>query len=314
MNAGFILEIGANGAGSKSFDQDNNGTSAVTVRKQAWFLTSKTLGKFSMGKYDTATYHLIDNLDSTLTRNVSDFEAAGIALGAFKTRVNGKLGAKWLDLMGGFNNGTPGQSGLRSIVRYDTPELAGFTASASWGEDDQWETALRFKGEFGDFKLAAAAGYGESRDPLTNGGQCVAPGTTGNCRWWGAGALVSHVPTGIYVYGGFAQNEVEFAAASPGKDDKGTTYYIQGGVENKWNEYGRTNVFVEYRRDDVGVSKAADSSDLDFWAAGVAQNFENADMTLYALYRHFDGDFTSKGAKSNLDAFDMVVTGAKINF
>jgi hypothetical protein len=27
-------------------------------------------------------------------------------------------------------------------VRYDTPEIAGFIASASWGADDVWDTVL----------------------------------------------------------------------------------------------------------------------------------------------------------------------------
>ena len=311
--AGYILEVGANGVGSKSFDQDNTGNTAISVRKSAWFVSSKTLGKLTLGRFDTATYHLIDNLDTTLTRNVSDFEAAGIALGAFKIRSNGAFvgTTKWTDIMGGFNNGTPGQSGLRNTARYDTPEFAGFTASASWGEDDQWETALRYKGDIGDFKLAAAIGYGESTDPSSNGGQCNAG--NGDCQWWGAGALVSHSPTGLYLYGGYAHNNLDLKPAQVA-DDNADTWYLQGGIERKWNDLGKTNIFVEYRNDDVGVSQKALSSNLDFWAAGIAQNIENADLTLYALYRHSDGDITTGAGKIGLDAFDMVITGAKMNF
>ncbi len=195
--------------------------------------------------------------------------------------------------MGGFNNGTPGQSGLRNTVRYDTPEFAGFAASASWGEDDQWETALKYKGEYrrlqAQRRLSATA---RARTRASTAGSAAQ--AHGDCQWWGAGALVSHTPTGLYLYGGYAENRIDLkpAAVALGKDDKGRTFYIQGGIERKWWDLGKTNVFVEYRRDDVGLTKAADSSDLDFWAAGVAQNIENADMTLYALYRHFDGDFS----------------------
>ena len=310
--AGYILEIGANGVGSKGFSQDSTGLNGITVRKSAWFLKSKDLGKLTVGKYDTATYHLLDNLDTTLTRNVSDFEAAGVALGAFKTRSGGVLGAKWIDFMGGFNNGTPGQSGLRNVVRYDTPEIAGFTATASWGEDDQWETALKYKADAGDFKVTASLGYGESTDKITNLGQCAVG--TGDCLWWGAGALVSHSPTGLYVYGGYAENHIDLKTAQAGKDDDSSTWYVQGGIEQKWNALGKTNVFVEYRHDDVGLTKAADTAELDFWSAGVAQNVEAADMTFYAFYRHFDGDFTKGFASKDLDALGMVITGAKINF
>lgn len=31
---------------------------------------------------------------------------------------------------------------LRNIARYETPEIAGFTASAAWGQDNQWDTAF----------------------------------------------------------------------------------------------------------------------------------------------------------------------------
>ena len=310
--AGFILEIGANGKGSKSFDQDSAGTGGVSVRKSAWFVKNKDLGKLTVGLFDTATYHIVDNVDTTLTRNVSDFEAAGVALGAFKTRNGGVLGAKWTDFMGGFQNGTPGQSGLRNTVRYDTPEIAGFVATASWGEDDQWEAALKYKGEFGDFKLNAAVGYGESTDNVANKGQCSQG--NGDCKWIGVGALVQHAPTGVYVYGGYAHNEIDLKPAQIA-DDEAETWYLQVGIERKWNALGKTNIFGEYREDDVGLSSAAASSNLEFWSAGIAQNVEAADITFYALYRHAEGDFVSKGGVAgNLDDFDMVITGAKINF
>lgn len=311
--AGFILEIGANGTGSKSFAQDTDGIGGVSVRKSAWFVKSKELGKVTVGLYDTATYHLLDNVDTTLTRNVSDYEAAGVALGAFKTRSNGVLGAStWLQFMGGFQNGSPGQSGLRNTIRYDTPEIAGFVASASWGEDDQWETALKYKGEFGDFKLNAAFGYGESTDNTANRGQCTQG--DGNCQWWGAGVLAQHAPTGIYVYGGYAHNEIDLLPAQVA-DDEAETWYLQVGIERKWNDLGKTNIFAEYREDDVGLSQAAASSNLEFWSAGIAQNVESADITFYALYRHAEGDFIAKaGGANTLDDLDMVITGAKINF
>ena len=310
--AGYILEVGANGGGSKSFAQNTDGiTGAVSTRKSAWFVKSKELGKVTLGRFDTATYHLIDNIDTTLTRNVSDFEATGVALGNFTTRTGGKAGKKWTDFMGGFNNATPGQSGLRQTARYDTPEIAGFIASASWGSDDQWETALRYKGDIGDFAVTAAAGYGESTDSVINTGQCAVG--NGDCQWWGTGALVSHKPTGLYVYGGYAENHIDLKPLQKGDDTSNTTY-IQGGIEQKFNAFGKTNIFGEYRRDDVGLSKAANTSTLDFWAAGIAQNFENADMTLYAVYRRASGDFTKGAASTGLDDFDMVITGAKINF
>ncbi len=281
-------------------------------------MKSKELGKVTVGRFDTATYHLIDNVDTLLTRNVSDFEAAGVAIGAFKIRQNGAYSGTttWINVMGGFNNGTPGQSGLRDVIRYDTPTFAGFTGTASWGEDDQTEYALNYRGEIGDFKINGALGYGESSDPDTNAGQCAVTVGTGDCRFWGAGALVQHVPTGVYVYGGYSSNQIELTAAqaAAGADDESNTWYVQGGIERKWLPLGKTNVFGEYRHDDVGLSSKANGSDLDLWAAGIVQNIEAADMSLYTLYRHYSGDIETGKGSSSLDDFDMIISGAKLNF
>ena len=43
-------------------------------------------------------------------------------------------------------------------VRYDSPTFAGFSLSASYGEDDDWEVAGRYSGTVGDFKLAFGGG------------------------------------------------------------------------------------------------------------------------------------------------------------
>jgi hypothetical protein len=95
-------------------------------------------------------------------------------------------------------------------------------------------------------------------------------------------------------------------------------YYIQVGIERKWLPLGKTNIFGEYRNDNVGFRSSSavtiNSSNLDFWAAGIIQNLEGADMSLYAQYRHSDGDITQGATKTGLDDFDMVITGAKINF
>ena len=311
-SAGYILEVGTVGGASKTFSQtSDDGTNAITVRKSAWFVKSKDLGKVTLGKFDPSTYHLIDNVDTLLTRNVSDYEAAGVGIGAFFTRSNGIAGPKWSDLFGGFNNGSPGQVGLRNVARYDTPEIAGFTASAAWGEDDQWDVALRYKLDSKEWLINASLGYGESTDSATNAGQCTATGASGDCQWWGVGALVQHVPTGLFLYGGYGHNSIDLLV--PG-DDEAHTWYLQGGIERKWFDLGKTNLFVEYRKDDVGKSKAADTSDLDYWAGGIVQNIEKADISFYALYRRYDGEFVKAGTETKLDTFDMVITGAKINF
>lgn len=333
--AGYTLELGINGAPSSQFSQDDdNGTTpnSITIRKASWFLDSKTLGKMTVGQDGTATYHLLDDADGVNTRNYSDAEAAAVAMGAFFLRVNGvKQAVQWSQILGGFNNNTPGQSGRRNVIRYDSPSFAGFVATAAWGEDDMWDMALTYKGEVGDFALLARLGYGESTD-ATNSGSCTkfpGSGTSGGreCQWWGGAATIQHKPTGLFVYGGYGeqQDDVVQSAFGVTADDENTTWFVQGGIEQKFFPLGKTTLFGEYRKDEAGTPESArtltgavDSirnSDIDFYAAGVVQNIENAAMDLYIIYRHAEGDVTDfGGTTTSLDDFDMVISGARIQF
>ncbi len=52
-----------------------------------------------------------------------------------------------------------GNVGDYGAVRYDSPTIAGFTLSNSWGEDEAYDAALRYAGEFGAIRVAAGVGY-----------------------------------------------------------------------------------------------------------------------------------------------------------
>ncbi len=51
----------------------------------------------------------------------------------------------------------------RDGVRYDTPTWHGFIFSAAWGEDDFWDAAIRYAGEWHGFRLAAGTGIASTR-------------------------------------------------------------------------------------------------------------------------------------------------------
>lgn len=324
-SAGYNIELGLLGADSKSFSQTSDANSnSAGMRKAYWFIKSKSYGKVTVGQEGTATYHLLDDADFTLTRNVSDYEAAGVAMGRFKIRSNGQFvnNLLWTDLLRGVNNSSPGQNGRRNVVRYDTPEIAGFVATASWGEDDMWGMALTYKGEIGAFKIVGKVGYEENTDSTTSACNTSASGL--DCQWWGAAGTIMHQPTGIYVYGGYGEQEDDSEKAfNAAADETDTAWYLQVGIERKYFALGKTNIFAEMREDDAGSNLGKFStgtnfvknSDIEFWAAGVVQNIEAADMSLYVVYRHAEGDFVdSAGVKRGLDDFDMVISGAKINF
>jgi len=336
-SAGYTLEVGVWGHSSSRWDQDDikgDGTqeTALTVRKSNWFVKSKTFGKFTMGLEGTATYHLLDDADGVNTRNYSDAEAAAVAQARFKLLSGGSNlnSLRWGDVLRGVNNSTPGQNGRRNIVRYDTPEFAGFVATASWGEDDMWGVALTYKGTVGDFKLVGKAGYEHNADEGTSACSSNADrGSIGlDCEWWGVAGTVMHAPTGLYVYAGYGeQRDNSEEDANFRADGTDQMWFIQAGIERKWHPLGATTIFGEYRHDDAGsnLSKSLGGgvtatnfihdSSLNFWAAGVVQNIDAAAMDLYVIYRHADGDVTNFGGlNAKLDNFDMLITGARIQF
>lgn len=341
-SAGYTLEIGTQGNPSNKFDQfgPSNGTGSgapntLLVRKSNWWLKSKDLGKLTIGLEGTATYHLLDDADGTNTRNYSDAQAAAVYQGAFFLRSNGQSvgnptfgkGLRWNDILRGVDNGTEGQNGRRNIVRYDSPTILGFVLTASWGESDQTGVSVTYKEKWGDFNILGRAGWEKSTDEHLTG--CAPFSATGatkqDCEWWGGGATVMHAPTGLYVYGAYGQTlDHGVQAISPTAEGTSTTWFIQGGIEQKWISLGKTTVFGEYRHDDLGsrtgktlltANDYVQNGNADFWAAGVVQAVDNAAMDVYVMYRHADGDLTSSaGGSVNIDAFDMVITGARILF
>ena len=344
-SAGYLLEVGVHGAVSNQITQfDSQGAASkgaviTTSRKNYWYLKSKTYGRVSIGKNGTATYHLIDDADATNTRDFADAQAAAVAVTNFTIVSNGVLNPanlRWKQVLRGFDNGTPGQSARRTVVRYDTPDLHGFTFTAAATSDDFWDAKVTFEKDIHDFKVLATAGYGNSTDdfapPLgndTNGTLCGGPTFGFDCEWAGGGATLLHNPTGLYVFGGFGWQRINSLPASIGgvvPDKTSTTWVIQPGIERKWHPIGTTTIFGEIRRDHPGASLSNGAStfgatstrgaELHFWATGVVQHVDPAEMDLYAIFRHADGEYVAgpTGLLTPIDDFDMLIAGALIKF
>lgn len=355
--AGYTLEIGTQGHPSGQWNQNspsssssnpNNQDNQLLVRKSYWYIKSNDWGQVSVGLNGTATYHLLDDADSTLTRNINDAEAPAIYLAQFQLRADGlPIGStplRWTDIMRGFNNSTPGQSGRRNVVRYDTPAYAGFSAAAAWGEASLWDVALIYKNDIGDFSVLARAGYGQSNNPgtqftgtpstyVTGGTPCISSSTTTaslpnfRCDWGGAAATIMHKPTGLFVFGGWGKQHIDTGNPTTEQqliEPDSTTWFIQPGIEHKWISLGKTNIFAEYRHDDAGSNPGRTiTSTINFWQGGIIQYIDAAEMSIYAVYEHADGDIFGDSAtatagapvgRTSLDAFQEGIVGAKINF
>jgi len=317
LEAGYKIEIGLSDGGNDKYTQDYEDISGgFKLRKSYWYLKSKKYGEVAVGLNGTATYHAIDDADATNTRNVSDYQAPGAYMGGF---IDPASGLAWSTILRGWDGNSVGQSSRKNVVKYTSPTFAGFQVSAAWGEDDLWDAAVDYEGKVGVFSITAKGGYGVSTEPSVT--KCGGPNGDFKCEWFGAGATIMHDPTGLYVFGGYGWQQVDQIGAL-GYDDTSTSWYIQPGIEKQWFALGKTTIFGEYRHDEAGASLGTDSStpktygaDVDFWAGGVVQKIDAASMDLYAMYRHAEGDYKDTATTSkSLDDFDMVITGARIQF
>jgi hypothetical protein len=180
-------------------------------------------------------------------------------------------------LAGGGGNGFDCPTGLDGNgVRYDTPTWYGFSASAGEYENMEWDVAVKYAADWGNFKVSAAYGFAENTDP-----GCTGPGAcsfVANVGGGGApfqnfhkdvtsnqvGASVMHVPTGLWVYGEFenADNQgTKFLRATPdnigspfegngggtGSSNANNTdaWFVKAGIKRTWTPLGATVIWGE---------------------------------------------------------------------
>ena len=333
-SAGYVLHLEAIGSDSLGVDQDIASANAVIsgdrrgvqTLQSFWFLKSDQLGKVSVGLQSQAsdnTAILVDGSGSLVPANFVEFDYGNFAV---RESGTGVPGVAWATLQGCTDcNGLPENS-----VRYDSPTLAGFSVSASWGEDDFWDVAARYAGEFAGFKLAVAAAYSESTDDNVQG---VGAGASfiDETHFFQVGAYVQHVPSGVFVYGAYGHFESKLSdlalVLAPGVPIVGEEHefwYVKAGLRQRWSALGHTVLYGEYKNTENGVFPFSAPGIFDFdsetemYGAGLVQEIDAAAMSLWLKYRHVQGDlslaFLGTAQTFNLDDFDYVALGGLINF
>ena len=334
--AGYVIHVETNSNEPLGMDQTtDDGGAGISLLQSYWFINSDRMGKLSVGQLSHAsdnTAILVDGSGSLVPANWVIFDGAN-----FGTRINGgPLGASWGNL--GFCqhigagiaadcNGVP-----LNAVRYDSPTFGGFSVSASWGEDDFWDVAGRYAGEFNGIKVAVAAAYSHQSDEY-------AGVTSLDSDYFQIGAFVHHVPTGLFVYGAYGteNNDNEGPMArGPVRFQDNEHWYLKAGLRRKWNALGHTVLYGEYaNHDDMftpGLGLPGNGalsltngtpvigSELRRWGLGVVQEIDAAAMSVWLAYRNMDGEveFTpgnNQGLTTvDLDELHIVKFGALINF
>ena len=308
-SAGYVLHIEAIGSDALGINENQASAPAlfsgdrrgVQTLQSFWFLKSDQLGKVGVGLQSQAsdnTAILVDGSGSLVPANFVAFD-----YGFFTAQITGGgAGPIWLGIFGCTDcNGAPLNS-----VRYDSPTFGGFSVSASWGEDDFWDVAARYAGEFGGIKLAVAAAYSESRDGTP--GTLVLQGE--NTEFFQIGAYVQHVASGLFLYGAYGDWQAQNDAALPDADSQ--FWYVKAGIRQRWTPLGHTVLYGEYEEGDNNDNPNDSKGEL--WGVGAVQEIDAAAMSLWLTYRHIEGDLDVGGVDIPLEDFDYVKFGALINF
>jgi hypothetical protein len=298
-------------AGSDGVDQTNDdGDTAIELAEAAMFIESERYGTVTWG-FAGQPSDGAPEMDLSGAENVA-YSAIPDVAGGFQLRLsNGNLSGVTIgDVFDNLNGDT------FNIIRYDTPSIAGFVLSASWGEDDMWDVALAYEKELGEFEFAAGIAYRQNQD---NDGADELDQDTIN-----GSISVLHNPTGLNLT--FAAGQREFND-EPGRDDA-TFYYVKGGILKQYNSLGKTAIYGEYGQfDDVLVGDvtgvmgvdAVSGSEAKVYGFGIVQHIDAAEMQVYVDYRHYevDLDFTNGGvavAGPGVEDFDTIMAGARIDF
>jgi hypothetical protein len=319
--AGYVIHVEANSAEPLALNQSNDDAGlGVGLLQSYWFVNSERLGKVSVGLLSHAsdnTAILVDGSGSLVPANWVIFDGAN-----FITRQNGAYtGVAWGAVafchhtslgIAADCNGVPLNS-----VRYDTPTFGGFSASASWGEDDFWDVAARYAGEHAGFKIAAALAYSENRDERT-----VAPVANGlfrDSQYFQIGAYVQHVSTGLFFYGAYGHETNDHLTAAGLTIPDGDHFYLKAGLRRKWHPLGHTVLYGEYGQHDDMLSPAlidggATGSELNRWGLGVVQEIDAAAMSVWLKYRNMEGEIDGGALNGGLEDIHFVGIGALINF
>ena len=343
-SAGYYLEWESGSARSASADQvDNNrgSTNQLGLRHAVWWIKSDKLGSLWVGQHSTATDNLY--LLSLGGAGIAATGDIGLTTGGFQLRTSGVAGNAGLTTqrIGAY---VPSFDQPRAdIVRYDSPSIAGCVLSASWGENDLWDVAARCKKELNSIKILFGIGYIERRDEgAASLGVTTALTRVDNSTFIVSGSIL-HDPSGLYLTAWYGSREFANGsflvganpclvnAVNPNGCADYEAFYIQGGIYRRWNDLGKTSIYIDYENfDDTNVGRSAAgfasgnavivSSETDVWGVGIVQKVDAAAMELYADYKHIEVDVTTDAAaggarvNENLDDFDRVILGARIKF
>ena len=318
------------------------GDSVIGIRQANWWVESTHWGKVTVGRTNTSTAG-ISTIDLSNAGVVITSEPGNYQGGFLMRNGIGRLGSSWSNQCGGPTGAGPYSSDCwehgpsrRDAIRYDTPTWFGFSMSGSFGEDDFYDAAARYAGDFGAFRVAAGVGYRVFRDREPDlgfpaGGPFIDKFSDTDRRQWLTSASIMHLPTGLFISGAYVNydfrginaNERFGGVAGVGANRPDIPmWWVDAGIQKNWTGWGNTTFYGEWGRLDdgtIGLLAAVAypglgpgaatgafapgtvvlDSDVQWWGAGMVQTIDAAAMDFYLAYRQYQADAAVSGGPGN---------------
>ncbi|HRD78557.1 MAG TPA: porin [Hyphomicrobiaceae bacterium] len=340
VTAGFLYEFGVANNGLNAMNQLNGGDdlgSTFALRDSTVWLRHNQLGMIKVGHGSTATDNLIlidlGGLSGATTPDIALYNGSFILRNPVTSLGFPIVSLTWDQLILGRQESY--DTSRRNHVLYETPSLAGFTLQAAVAEDNFWDVALRYAGEFGGFRLAAGIGYrqdsefNQTNQLLNVGGALCASQCERVQSVLLGSASILHVPTGLFVTGAAGSREDEnflsLIGATDNRNAKSSFWHLTAGISNNFTGLGRTVFYGEYAEHNDALRhffSDVTGSDVKYWGLGVVQHIDAAAMEIFIAYKNYDASFTRNVGtlaapvieSVNFDAFSTVIVGTRINF
>jgi hypothetical protein len=298
----------------ENHSEDRGFSDILRTRLAYWYIDSERLGKLSVGHLATATDGIAEvNLQNNAgkligtTAFVKNFSTVPLDSPAYDDSPN------WGDVASNLSG-----LGRDDIVRYDSPSLHGFMLSASAGDDDLWDVALRYKREWNSLRFAAGIGYGY------DGTGSDFEDETFSSEILAGSFSIMHVPTGLFLNGSAGEKQYSDDADR----DDATYWAVQAGIERRWLPYGATTITGEYASydGDFDASSALtfagsdngsfDSWSVNKWGVSVVQSFDSAALDIYAHFEHWEGDglLDDEAGTPSDGELSVLLLGSRIRF
>ncbi|WP_282156988.1 porin [Shimia thalassica] len=243
---------------------DNFAWDRRKIRKVEFILKTDRAGTFYLGQGSVSTDGAaMNDLSGT---SLAQGSGIGDMAGAYLFRNSaGSLTARAIGTtMPNFDGGR------RLRVRYDTPEVAGFSLSASYGEEvlaynadfTTQNAALRYGKKVGAFKMKGALGY--AKVELAAGAE-------------------RHDTIGSFSV--LHDSGWNLSLSAGDREESGDYTYGKVGYRANWWSIGESAVSVDYYAgNDMSI---ATSSQSEAWGLAFVQNVKKHNVQLYAAYRRY---------------------------